>query len=109
MTKQWHPHIVARVNDHDVKIAKIDGAFVFHAHPESDEMFHLLDGKLTIEFDDGRAPVAMQPGDVYTVPAGVRHRPVAEHAQILMIERVGTENAGDANTDRRVEAVDVRA
>jgi mannose-6-phosphate isomerase-like protein (cupin superfamily) len=108
MAKTWHPHIVGRVNDHDVKIAKIDGGFVFHAHPDTDELFYLLEGNMTMEFED-RPHVKMQPGEVLTVPRGVRHRPVAEHAQILMIERVGTINTGDETSDRTVGAEDARS
>ncbi|KAJ7672825.1 RmlC-like cupin domain-containing protein [Mycena rosella] len=100
-TDLWSPRLVASVNDQHVKIAKIDGAFIWHSHPDSDELFYLLAGKLTLELEDADAQmskVVMQVGDVFTVPKGMKHRPVAEHAHIMMIEKAGTVNTGDAGT-----------
>ena len=85
-TETWSPRLIAAVNDQHVKIAKIDGEFIFHAHPDSDELFYLLDGELRMEIE-GSDSVEMKVGDVYVVPKGVRHRPVARNAQIMMIEK----------------------
>ncbi|KAI8951962.1 RmlC-like cupin domain-containing protein [Xylaria longipes] len=119
-TETWSPRLIAGVNDQHVKIAKVDGEFIFHAHPDSDELFYLLSGELTLEIetrDQGDVEaepktieaVVMKVGDVYVVPRGVRHRPVARDAQILMIERNDTVNTGDAeDQQRRKDPLDVR-
>ncbi|KAI3319679.1 RmlC-like cupin [Xylariaceae sp. AK1471] len=115
-TETWSPRLIAAVNDQHVKIAKIDGAFIFHAHPDSDELFYLLSGELTLEIEterhEGEAvvkAVIMNVGDVYVVPRGVRHRPVAKNAHIMMIEHNGTVNTGDAEDKERTRVpLDVR-
>src|SRR4051794_28673461 len=84
--EQWSPRLVASVNDQHVKIAKIDGQFIFHAHPDSDELFYVLSGKLVLEIE-GENSIEMKEGDVYVVPKGVRHRPVADNAHIMIVER----------------------
>ena len=76
---------MAAVNDHDVKIAKVHGEFIWHAHPNSDELFMVLDGELTIELRDGN--VVLGPRDVYVIPKGVEHRPVAEVETSIMMGR----------------------
>lgn len=103
----WAPHLVASVNGQHVKVAKIDGSFVFHSHPDSDELFYLLSGKLTMKFED-REDIVMAAGDVYVVPKGVRHCPVAENAQIMMVEAAGTVNTGDAPASERTREVNSR-
>ncbi len=112
-TETWSPRLVAAVNDQHVKIAKMDGEFIFHAHPGSDELFYLLSVELTLEIGTGAQgdgettpkaageAVIMRVGDVYVVPRGVRHRPVAKNAEIMMIERNDTVNTGDAEDKRR--------
>ena len=98
----WQPHLVASVNDHDVKIARILGAFVWHTHPDSDEMFLVVSGRMTLQLRDG--DVDLGPGDVHTVPAGVEHCPVAaEETVIVMLEKHGTVNTGSAGGERTVE------
>lgn len=91
---QWSPYLVAAVNGQHVKVAKVDGEFIFHAHPDSEELFYLLSGELTMKLE-GSDDVVMQPGDVYVVPRGARHCPVARDAQIMMVEQAGTVNTGD--------------
>ena len=99
----WSPAIVARINDHEVKVARIDGEFIWHAHPESDEAFLVLSGALVIEYRDGR--VTLGPGDFHVVPRGVEHRPVSDgECHIAMIELAGTINTGDAGGERTVVA-----
>jgi len=95
ITKYWSPGIIARVNDYHLKLAKVQGEFVWHSHPETDELFLVLDGQLSIELEDG--PVTLREGELYVVPKGVFHRPVAqEECHILLIEPAGTVNTGDA-------------
>jgi mannose-6-phosphate isomerase-like protein (cupin superfamily) len=99
---------VASINDHHVKVAKIDGEFIWHAHPDSEELFYLLSGKLQMHIE-GQDPVVMAEGDVFVVPKGVRHRPVAENATIMMVEHQSTVNTGDeAGSERTKQIVDAR-
>ncbi|KAF4979134.1 hypothetical protein FZEAL_4624 [Fusarium zealandicum] len=107
-TETWSPRLVASINDHHVKVAKIDGEFIWHSHPDSEELFYLLDGKLKMEME-GQEPVVMKVGDMFVVPKGVRHRPVAESASIMMIEHKSTVNTGDeSNSERTKEFRDAR-
>ncbi|KFA68386.1 hypothetical protein S40285_02483 [Stachybotrys chlorohalonatus IBT 40285] len=107
-TDTWSPRLIAAVNDHHIKIAKIDGEFIWHAHPNSDEFFYLVAGKLRLEIEN-QEPVVMKVGDVFVVPKGVRHRPVAENASILMIEHESTINTGDqVDSTRTTQVKDVR-
>jgi len=93
----WSPQVIAAVNDYDVKVANVEGDFPEHDHPETDEFFLVLAGRFTLELPDG--PVELGPGDVYTVPAGVPHRPHAiPGTRILMVEPRGTVNTGDPAT-----------
>ena len=102
---QWAPKIVAKMNDYHFKLAKIQGAFVWHRHTDTDEVFIALEGEMTIEFRDGR--VALKAGEMFVVPRGVEHKPVAEkECAILVIEPAGTVNTGDAGGDRTVEGED---
>jgi len=99
----WSPRIVAALNDQHVKVARIHGEFVWHAHAETDELFLLLGGRLRIDFDDGA--VDLGPGELLVVPRGVRHRPVAaEPCTILLVERAGTVNTGDAGGELTARA-----
>ncbi len=92
---RWAPKVVARLNDYEVKLAKLEGEFVWHAHAETDELFLVLDGGLDIEFRDG--DVHLDPGEMLVVPRGVEHRPVARGlVQALLIEPTGVVNTGDA-------------
>jgi len=93
----YSPRIAATVNDHDVKIAKLEGAYVWHAHDDTDELFLVLAGELTLELE-GRAAVRLGPLQLVTVPAGLRHRPSATPGtRVLLIEPHGTLNSGDAD------------
>ena len=101
-SEQWQPHRLAAVNDQDVKIARIQGEFVWHAHPDSDELFLVVSGELTLQLRDG--DVVVGPNEIYVVPAGVEHCPKAEvETVIVMVEKVGTVNTGDAGGDRTAE------
>ncbi len=86
---------MARVNDYDVRIAKVAGEHVWHAHDDTDEFFLVLDGELTIELrdTDGERTVVLPRGSIFVVPRGVQHKPVApSSASILMFEPTGTLN-----------------
>lgn len=98
----WQPHRLLSINDHDVKVAKIDGEFVWHTHPDTDELFIVVTGELTIQLRDG--DVRLGPNDVYVVPKGVEHCP-RSHAEVgvIMIELQGTVNTGDAGGEMTSE------
>lgn len=101
-TDQWSPHVIAQLNDFHVKIAKIKGAFVWHSHPDTDELFIINKGEMIMRLRDRDVP--LKAGDMFVVPKGVEHMPVAENeCEIVMIEPAGTLNTGDAADDRMVE------
>jgi mannose-6-phosphate isomerase-like protein (cupin superfamily) len=104
VSEHWSPKIVAGFNGHDVMVVKLRGEFVWHAHPDSDDFFLVLKGNLTIELRDGA--VTLGPGELYVVPRGVEHRPVAEEeVHLLLIEPVGTPNTGDPATAAAKEEI----
>ena len=97
-SEQWSPKVIAQMNDYQFKLVKIQGEFVWHSHPETDEVFIVLDGSMAIEFRDGVVP--LNSGQMIVVPQGVEHRPVAaEECSVLLIEPAGTVNTGDAGGD----------
>jgi mannose-6-phosphate isomerase-like protein (cupin superfamily) len=94
-SEHWSPKIVARLNDYAVKVVKLKGEFVWHSHPETDELFLVVEGTLLIQLRDG--DVTLGPGQLYVVPRGVEHRPVAEgDVSVVLVEPEGTLNTGDA-------------
>jgi mannose-6-phosphate isomerase-like protein (cupin superfamily) len=97
----WAPRIVARYNGNEVRIVKVAGEFLWHAHADTDDLFLVLDGVLDIELRD--RTVTLRPGELYVVPRGVEHRPVARHGEVRMIniEPAGTDNVGDGSPQRR--------
>jgi mannose-6-phosphate isomerase-like protein (cupin superfamily) len=93
----WAPRAVAQFNDYDVLVVKVSGEFVWHTHDDTDELFLVLRGELTIRLRDGEAQ--LREGDLFIVPRGVEHQPVATgEAHLLLIEPTGTPNTGDAAT-----------
>lgn len=95
----FSPRIVGRLNDYKLEVVKARGEFVWHSHPDTDDFFLVLSGRLTIQLRDGN--VELGPGELYVVPRGVEHCPRAdEEAHILLIEPSGTPNTGDAGGDR---------
>jgi mannose-6-phosphate isomerase-like protein (cupin superfamily) len=93
----WAPRAVAQFNGNDVLVVKVSGEFVWHTHPETDELFLVLRGALTIRLRDRE--VQLTEGDLFIVPRGVEHQPVATgEAHLLLIEPAGTPNTGDAAT-----------
>lgn len=98
-TEQWSPKIVGQLNDLHLKLARLEGEFVWHAHPDTDELFLVLSGSLTIELRD-REPVTLGPGEFFIVPRNVEHLPRAEtECEVLLIEPAGTVNTGDATAN----------
>jgi uncharacterized protein (TIGR03086 family) len=99
----WSPKIIARLNDHEVKVVKMSGTFDWHTHPDTDELFLVVTGRMRIEMRHGH--VELGPGDLYVVPRGVVHRPVAtEPTESVLLEPAGVVNTGDAGG--RLTAVD---
>lgn len=99
----WAPRIIAQLNDYHIKLAKIEGEFVWHSHPETDEVFLVIEGACVIQMRDGN--VELKPGQLYVVPKGVKHNPLAqEECHILLIEPAGTVNTGDAGGERTSES-----
>jgi mannose-6-phosphate isomerase-like protein (cupin superfamily) len=96
--QRWSPRTVAVFNGHDVMVVKVDGEFVWHKHDDTDDFFLVLKGELDIELRE--STVTLQPGEMYIVPEGVEHRPVARKGEVhlLLIEPSGTPNTGDAAT-----------
>jgi len=93
----WSPKIIAQFNGHDVMVVKVKGEFVWHSHAETDDFFLVLEGNLRIQLRD--CEVRLGRGDLYVLPKGVEHRPVAEEeAHLLLIEPHGTPNTGDPAT-----------
>ena len=94
-SEHWSPRVVAEMNDYQFKLVKIRGEFVWHAHAETDEVFVVIDGEMTLEFRDKSVPLAA--GEMYVVPRGVEHRPVApEECCVMLVEPRGVVNTGDA-------------
>ncbi|MFH8384105.1 cupin domain-containing protein [Kitasatospora sp. NPDC018058] len=98
----WSPRIVTRVNDYDVRIAKVQGEHLWHVHDDTDEFFLVLDGELRISLrePDGERTVLLPQGAVFTVPRGTEHKPYAPSgAAILMFEPTGMLSVGDRHDE----------
>lgn len=95
--EHWSPRVIAEMNGYQFKLAKVQGEFVWHTHPDTDEVFIIIEGLLDIEFRDGK--VRLGAGEMFVVPKGVEHKPVAEHeCRIMLVEPKGTINTGDTNS-----------
>jgi mannose-6-phosphate isomerase-like protein (cupin superfamily) len=100
-TDCWRPRIVGELNGQHVKVAKLRGEFVWHHHADADELFLVLAGRLVIQLRDGE--VTLQPGELFIVPRGVDHRPVADDdVHVLLFEPIGTLNTGNVVNERTV-------
>jgi mannose-6-phosphate isomerase-like protein (cupin superfamily) len=96
-SEHWQPRVVAEYNGHDLMVVKLKGEFRWHKHDETDDFFLVLKGRLTIQLRD--RDVTLGPGELFVVPKGIEHRPVAEEeVHILLIEPTGTPNTGDPKT-----------
>jgi mannose-6-phosphate isomerase-like protein (cupin superfamily) len=99
VTEPWSPAIVSDLNDHQVKVVKIKGAFDWHFHAAEDEMFLVVKGRFRMDFRDRE--VWLGPGELIVVPKGVEHRPVAdEECEIVLIEPATTSNTGNVRTEK---------
>jgi mannose-6-phosphate isomerase-like protein (cupin superfamily) len=100
-TDQWSPKIIADLNDSHVKLAKVQGEFVWHQHADEDELFIVIQGELTIELRDGA--VTLGPGELVVIPKGVEHRPVArEEVRLMLIEPKAIRHTGDVESELTV-------
>ena len=108
-SEPWSPRRIARVDDYEVKLAKGEGSFAWHAHEDEDELFYVTEGVLRIEIE-GADAVRLGPGDLTVIPRGVRHRPVVEEGPVslLLFEKAGVVNTGDAEAgDLTQQVVDL--
>jgi len=104
-TDQWSPKIIGQLNGQDVKIAKVQGVFVWHDHKGEDELFYIIKGCLKIEFRD--KTLELNEGDMLVIPRGVEHKPIAEEEVWLMLfEPANTKHTGDVLHEKTVEKFD---
>lgn len=97
-TEHWSPRVIAEMNDYQFKLAKAEGEFLWHDHPDTDEVFIVIEGVLEIEFKEGK--VTLEAGEMFVVPKGLLHKPVAiDECKILLIEPKGVVNTGDAKSE----------
>ena len=102
-SERWSPRIVGELNDQQVKVAKLEGEFVWHHHADEDELFLVLRGHLTIHLRD--RVVELNPGEFFVVPRGVEHKPVAqEEVHVLLLEPVSTLNTGNVRNQFTVDS-----
>ena len=101
-SKHWSPRVIAEMNEYQFKLVKVQGEFVWHDHPETDEAFIIISGVLDIEFRDGK--VTLESGEMFVIPKGVEHRPVAKNeCKIMLVEPKDVVNTGDAGGQLKAE------
>jgi mannose-6-phosphate isomerase-like protein (cupin superfamily) len=94
----WTPKIIAEMNDYQFKLVKIEGEFVWHDHPETDEVFIVVEGSMKIEFEDHT--IELDEGEMIVVPKGMRHKPVADsECKVMLVEPRGVVNTGEAESE----------
>jgi len=104
-SEHWHPYIVAEVDDYHVKLAKVQGEFVWHTHDGEDEFFLVIKGEITIKLGD--RDVTLREGELFVVAAGIEHMPVAaEEAEVLVLGKKEIKHTGDVSSFRTVENLD---
>ena len=102
-SEYWTPHVLAELNDYQVKLAKLEGEFVWHSHEDTDELFLVVEGALSIDLPDD-VTVELGEGQLYVVPRGVSHRPrAATECHVLIVEPRGVVNTGQAGGDLTAE------
>ena len=107
ITEQWSPKIVAEMDGFHFKLAKLEGDFVWHSHPDTDEAFLIIAGQLRIDFRDGA--VTLREGEMLVVPKGVEHKPFAEsECHVMVLVREGTVNTGNATANELTADPDAR-
>ncbi len=100
--EHWSPRVIAEMNDYQFKLAKGEGEFVWHDHPDTDEVFIVIEGTFVIEFRDGK--VTLNKGEMFVVPKGVEHKPFAKGlCQVLVVEPRGVTNTGNAGGELTAE------
>lgn len=105
LSEYWSPRIIGEVDDAYIKVAKVRGSLAWHSHENEDELFFVLKGNLRIEMDDGA--VELGAGDMFVVPKGVRHNPVAERTcHLMLFERKSTLHTGEVMTDKTRSVAD---
>lgn len=93
----WSPRVIAEMNNYQFKLVKVEGEFVWHDHPETDEVFIVIEGSLNIEFRDGS--VTLNTGEMFVIPKGTEHKPVAQtECKIMIVEPKGVVNTGETNS-----------
>ena len=98
-TELWAPKVIAEMNDYQFKIVRLKGDFIWHDHPETDEVFIVLEGTLRIDLPDGAVNIG--PGEMYVVPKGARHKPCADsEVKLVLIEPRGIQNTGHEGGER---------
>jgi len=98
-SEHWSPKIIAQMNDYHFKLVRFVGEFVWHAHKDTDEVFIVLDGEMTIHFRDG--DVSVKNGEMFVIPKGMKHKTSArDECRAMLVETAGTINTGDAADDR---------
>ena len=101
-SEHWEPKIIAQMNDYHFKVVKFQGEFVWHSHDDTDEVFIVLDGEMSIAFRDGS--VELKAGEMFIVPKGAEHRPLAEkECKAMLVEPAGTINTGDTGGEMTAE------
>ena len=97
-SEHWSPKVIAEMNDYQFKLVKIEGEFVWHDHPDTDEVLIVIEGTMQIEFED--RTIELNEGEMLVVPKGVRHKPYAEEeCKVMLVEPRGVVNTGDAEGD----------
>jgi mannose-6-phosphate isomerase-like protein (cupin superfamily) len=97
-SEHWSPKVIAEMNDYQFKLVKIEGEFVWHDHPDTDEVFIVIEGTMKIEFED--RTIELSEGEMLVVPKGVRHKPYAEaECKVMLVEPRGVVNTGDTGDE----------
>lgn len=109
-SEHWSPKVVARLNDYEIKLVKLKGEFVWHSHEDTDELFLVIEGSLTIQLRNAQGvaqSVTLGPGQLYVVPRGVEHRPVTDgDVSAMLIEPTGVLNTGSASSGDQTASYD---
>ncbi len=93
--EHWSPKVIGEMNDYQFKLVKIQGHFTWHDHPDTDEVFIVLEGEMSIDFRDGK--VDLTKDEMFIVPKGLEHKPYAEkECKMLLIEPRGVVNTGES-------------
>lgn len=101
-SETYSPRVIAEMNDYQFKLVRVEGEFVWHDHPDTDEVFIVIEGILDIEFRDGK--VTLNTGEMYVIAKGVEHKPVAKNlCKIMLVEPKGVINTGNAGGELTAE------